>query len=259
MSKHVTRSGIYDNVPYLYSKKHADSLLENYEPYERAARGHGVPQLGSGLIYPFEEDKLVCTPFKAPPHYRRIIGLDFGTDHPFAAVGLLHDTESDVIYVARTYKEADALISTHVAAIKPWGDWIPVVWPHDGHKRQEVEKGHKELADMYRETGLKSMWSTHATHATGNYEVAPGIHEIWQRMKTQRFRVFSTEEDWLAEFRMYHRKEGQIVKLNDDLMDATRVAVMMRRYAIEDQSAWDELGGDPRDAARADDAPITGY
>ncbi len=30
---------------------------------------------------------------------------------------------------------------------------------------------------------------------------------------------------------MYHRKDGKIVKLMDDLMSATRYAVMMERYA----------------------------
>jgi hypothetical protein len=30
---------------------------------------------------------------------------------------------------------------------------------------------------------------------------------------------------------MYHRKDGQIVKERDDIMSATRIAVMMKRYA----------------------------
>jgi hypothetical protein len=34
-----------------------------------------------------------------------------------------------------------------------------------------------------------------------------------------------------AEKRGYHRKSGLIVKRNHDLMDATRTAVMMRRFA----------------------------
>ena len=31
---------------------------------------------------------------------------------------------------------------------------------------------------------------------------------------------------------MYHRKDGLIVKMRDDLMSATRYAMMMRRFAI---------------------------
>jgi hypothetical protein len=42
--------------------------------------------------------------------------------------------------------------------------------------------------------------------------------------------VFSTLNDWWEEFRMYHRKDGLIVKVRDDLMSATRYAMMMRRF-----------------------------
>jgi hypothetical protein len=31
---------------------------------------------------------------------------------------------------------------------------------------------------------------------------------------------------------MYHRKDGKVVKIDDDLMDATRYALMMKRHAI---------------------------
>jgi len=51
-------------------------------------------------------------------------------------------------------------------------------------------------------------------------------------METGRFKVFSNLKDWFDEWRMYHRKNGEIAKFNDDLMDATRYAIMMRRHAI---------------------------
>jgi hypothetical protein len=44
--------------------------------------------------------------------------------------------------------------------------------------------------------------------------------------------VFSTLGDWWEEFRMYHRKEGKIVPLRDDLMSATRYAAMSLRFAV---------------------------
>lgn len=267
MTKSVTRQGLYELVPYLYTQEQAEKILAEYPEHERDARGYGVPKLGSGLVFPIDEEKIKCPPFRAPPHFRRLIAVDFGLNHPFAAVGMIWDVESDVIYIARTYKEKDALISTHCAAIKPWGaDWIPVAWPHDGHERREVAAqgdkaetgaGFKEVAEMYREQDL-NMLPTHATHESGGYEVEPTVTEIFTRMKTKRFKVFSTEEEWFNEFRMYHRKNGQIVKLEDDLMSATRIAVMARRYAIEDSNAWQEIGGDPRDS-HVEDRPITGY
>jgi hypothetical protein len=50
-------------------------------------------------------------------------------------------------------------------------------------------------------------------------------------MRDGRFKVAAHLADWFDEFRGYHRKDGLIVKLNDDLMSATRIAVMARRHA----------------------------
>ena len=66
---------------------------------------------------------------------------------------------------------------------------------------------------------------------TGGNAVDAGILEILDRMQTGRFKVFASCLDWFEEFRMYHRKDGKIVKVDDDLMDATRYAVMMKRHA----------------------------
>ena len=35
--------------------------------------------------------------------------------------------------------------------------------------------------------------------------------------------VFAELNDWFEEFRLYHRKDGRVVKERDDLMAATRV------------------------------------
>jgi hypothetical protein len=51
------------------------------------------------------------------------------------------------------------------------------------------------------------------------------------RMESGRFKVFKHLSDWFEEFRLYHRKDGKVFKENDDLMSATRYAVMMLRYA----------------------------
>ena len=59
-----------------------------------------------------------------------------------------------------------------------------------------------------------------------------------QSMEKENFKVFSTLSDWFEEFRMYHRKEGKVVALRDDLMSATRYAFQSQRYAI--------AGSDPK-------------
>ncbi len=55
--------------------------------------------------------------------------------------------------------------------------------------------------------------------------------DMLDRMQTGRFKVFRHLNDWFEEFRLYHRKDGKVVKEADDLMAATRYALMMLRCA----------------------------
>ena len=54
--------------------------------------------------------------------------------------------------------------------------------------------------------------------------------EMQERMTTGRFKVARDLQEWFVEKRLYHRKDGMIVKQNDDLLSATRVGLMMKRY-----------------------------
>ena len=55
--------------------------------------------------------------------------------------------------------------------------------------------------------------------------------DMLDRMHTGRLKVFSHLTEWFEEFRLYHRKDGKVVKEMDDLMSATRYALMMIRFA----------------------------
>ena len=64
-----------------------------------------------------------------------------------------------------------------------------------------------------------------------SYGVEAGLMDMLDRMQTGRFKVSRMLSDWWEEFRIYHRKNGIVVKERDDLMAATRYAIMMVRYA----------------------------
>jgi hypothetical protein len=49
--------------------------------------------------------------------------------------------------------------------------------------------------------------------------------------ETGRLKVFKHLNDWFEEFRLYHRKDGRVVKESDDLMSAKRYGIMMLKYA----------------------------
>lgn len=203
-------------------------IIASFPAHEREARAKGIPTLGSGRIFPVTETSITVPAFAIPEHWVRIAGIDFGWDHPFACAWLAWDRDSDVLYVTDCYREREATPIVHAAAIKPRGEWIPVAWPHDG---LNSEKGSGEqLAESYRRQGL-AMLQERALFEDGSNSVEAGLMLMLERMQTGRFKVFAHLADWFEEFRLYHRKNGQVVKEADDLMSATRYGLMCLRFA----------------------------
>lgn len=231
---HVTNMTIYDAGHYTDEQRAA--IIASYPAHERDARAMGTPILGSGLVFTVPDEKIMVNPFEIPAHWPRICGLDFGWDHPFAAAGLAWDRDSDCVYVVNEYRESRALPAVHVQAIQAWGAWIPVAWPHDG---LNTEKGSgDDLIKGYRDLGLNVLKdratlppSPGREEGTGGNSVEASVMMMLERMETGRFKVFSTCGMFFEEKRMYHRKHGKIVKINEDLIDAARMACMMLRHA----------------------------
>lgn len=219
-----------------YSDEQRAAIEAKYPEHERKARAHGIPIMGSGMIYPIAEDLIKCKSFAIPAHWPRICSLDFGWDHPTAAAWLAWDRDADVVYVYDAYRQRLESPVVHAAAINARGTWIPVAWPHDGVAHDKG--GGEPLKTKYKGLGC-NMLPEKATHppaegeeeGTGGYSVEAGVLDILDRMQTGRFKVFDHLNDWFEEYRLYHREDGKIVKDDDDLMDATRGGVMMLRHA----------------------------
>ena len=60
--------------------------------------------MGSGRIFPIAEERVAIEHRDIPPHWPRIGGMDFGWDHPFAAVELVWDRDTDTVYVTKAYR-----------------------------------------------------------------------------------------------------------------------------------------------------------
>jgi hypothetical protein len=219
-------------VPHLSEQAKAE-LLESIPAYQRDARIKGIPSLGSGLIFPIREEEITCAPFTLPAHWPRIIGLDFGWDHPTAAALCAWDRDLDVWYLCQAYKASEVTPPIVAAAVKPWGKNVPVAWPHDG--LQHDKGSGEQLASLYKQAGL-SMLPQRATFDDGTNGVEAGLIDMLERMQTGRFKVFSTVSSWFDEMRLYHRKDGKIVKERDDLICATRYALMSKRFARTPQA-----------------------
>jgi len=221
------------------SKEERDRIIASFPAHQRDARAKGMPTLGSGLIFPVLEEFIKCAPFAIPKHWSRLVGGDFGWDHPSGWVWMAHDLDTDTVYVYDTYRARETLIPVQALTITGKGAWIPASWPHDGYQVRDAMHG-EQLAVQYRNSGV-NMRPEHAAfpespmvgeRKESRISTEAGIQEMLTRMQTGRFKVFSHLEDWFEEFRLYHREKGLIVKLRDDLLSATRIGIMDLRFAI---------------------------
>lgn len=227
-----------EDAPHI-SAAERDRIIASYPEHEREARTRGVPILGSGRIFPFPRAMLSCEPIAIPRHWARIGGIDLGWDHPTAAVELAHDRDADCVYVINAYRARQQTVAVHAGSLVPWGKSLPWAWPHDAFSH---DKGSGEqIAELYKRHGL-NMLHEHAQFADdrGN-GVEAGLFEMLDRMQTNRLKVFEHLHDWFEEFELYHRKDGVVVKERDDILSATRYALMMLRYARATPAQLDTL------------------
>lgn len=220
-----------EHIPAEQRKK----IIDGYPAHEREARARGIPMLGSGRIFTATEESITVDAFPIPRHWRLIWGVDFGMDHPFAAVLMAVDVDTQTKYFIHAIRMKDAMPIQHAQAMKTtlegFGARIPVAWPQDGHQREEFDGKLTPLAKIYKAHGLR-MLDHHATHPDGKSNSTEiGILGMQEDFGVSKIKVFRHLTQWFDEYRLYHRKDGDIVKLQDDLMSASRIAWMMRRKA----------------------------
>jgi phage terminase large subunit-like protein len=224
------------DAPHL-TEETKEQLLAAIPEYQRDMRTKGLPLLGSGQIFPISEERIKEEIESIPKFWPRIAGIDFGWDHPTAVVWMAWDRDNDCIYVYNLFRENKVTPIEVAAAMRNKGLWIPVSWPHDG--LQHDKGSGQQLAEQYRDQGL-NMLDYRATFEDGSNGVEAGLFDMLDRMKTGRLKVAAHLSKWFEEFRMYHRKDGKVVKERDDLMAATRYGIMMIRHSEVEPKDEDE-------------------
>lgn len=214
-------------------------IINSYPEHERDARTSGIPILGSGRIFPFADSQVLCDPIPIPDHWPQIGGIDFGWDHPTAGVRLAWDRDADVVYLTQEHRQKQWPVDRHALVLKSWAPTMKWAWPHDG---AAADKGTgDQLAKQYKRHGLK-MLDTHATFSDGTNGREAGVMQMLERMAHGKWKVFRTCQMWMEEFRLYHRDEGKIVAEMDDLISASRYAMMMLRKATVLRTERDPFG-----------------
>ena len=215
MSKYLVQAD-WDDAPHL-TEEQKKSLWDSIPPYQRDARTKGIPQLGSGAIYPISEADLIVDPFQIPLWYKRVFAMDVGWNRTAALWGAI-DPETNILYLYAEHYRAQAEPAIHAAAVLAKGKWIPGVIDPAARGRQQSDG--EQLLVTYQQLGL--------TLSLADNSVESGLYAVWMLMSVGNLRVFRGAcPNWLAEYRIYRRDEkGKVVKENDHLMDCTRYMVM---------------------------------
>jgi len=231
------QNATWDDAPHLDEETKTE-ILASYPAYQRDMRSKGIPLRGEGLVFPVDDAVFTEEPLAhIPKFWPRIIGIDIGWDHPTALVWIAYDPENDVMHVYDCWRQSQVTPADVSGVIRPRADsWAPVAWPHDG--LQHDKGSGQQLCELYRQQGV-FMLQDKATFDDGSNGVEAGVFALLERMKSGRLKVATHLNEWFEEKRLYHRKRNkktrdatpQIVKLKDDLLCATRYAMMMLRYA----------------------------
>lgn len=222
----------WEDAPHLDDKV-KEQLMSVYTPAERAMRVSGQPSLGSGVVFPIREDKISCDPFVIPEHWFRIIGIDLGMDHPNGVACIAWDNEKNQFFLYDEYSEKGETLSQLAAAIRgKGGSHIPVVVPHDAFKRDGAGSGKQFVKILSEDFGLNVIMEPFSNPMTpdgkpGGNSVETGIAVMMTAMEEDRFKVFNTCRKFLQETKLYHRIDGKIVDRGDDMISATRYAMLM--------------------------------
>jgi phage terminase large subunit-like protein len=226
----------WDDAPHL-DEKTKEQLLAVYSPMEREMRSKGVPELGTGVIFPIADEDIMVDPFAIPDHWPKLIGVDLGFDHPNGTVKVTKDPGNDTYYIVDEYSERKQTIPMHSVGIRAMGGTtIPCQFPHDAFKHDTTGGGGsrdsgKLFLKIYEEQGIKAVPVTftnppaHDGKSGGN-SVEYGLHWMLTKMQEGKLKVFRTCRKWFQEKATYHRKDGKIVALDDDLISASRYALL---------------------------------
>ena len=142
-------------------------------------------------------------------------------DGTMAAVWLAHDPDSDVLHLYDACLFRREVLAVIAEGLNARGRWIPVAWVHQEVADELVNRGCNMLPDPSKETEAMA-------------EVMS--REIWERMRSGRFKVDKRLSEWLEEYRTFSRKDAKVPEQSHPLMAATRHAMGELAYARAEQA-----------------------
>jgi phage terminase large subunit-like protein len=232
--------GPYGHIPL----GERERIISSYAAHEREARSKGEPMLGEGRVYAAPEDGAIGGIVEDedhlawPKYWTWGWGIDPGAGHPFGATLCCYDNDAKIFHVVAEIRMSDATITQHCTSMRQIeknllnseGMEIPVAWPPDTGTRDRTSM--VPLTKLYGQYFRMMSEPASLPGITGQskFSLEGSVAEIDQWERNGKWKVHRRCRAYLEERRLYHRKNGEIVKLHDDVLCAARYAFMNRRY-----------------------------
>lgn len=149
---------------------------------------------------------------------KRICGIHLEEDGTLAAVWLAHDLLDDSVHLYDACLFEREVVVVVAEGLNARGRWIPIAW----HKKS------KDCADDLLKRGCKMLFE--GSNDTDAFAEVIS-REIWERMRSHRFKVDKRLGNWLNEFKSFDKVDSKIPKGNYPLMAATRHAMSQLKFA----------------------------
>lgn len=248
----------WDDAPHLSDEMKAE-LLAGYPEYQRDMRSKGVPVLGSGAVYPFNDsevnEKLAIEDIQKEPYsYKMLWSCDFGYSSsteadPSVLMLLAYNMEQDKIYVIRewnskqgAFKNRLAHMPEHMATVIKASEYpyAPLLVPHDG--KRQIEGTNTTRISEFKRLGinvLPTVFEIPFQLTTGVFDAPKHPRSIpWtvaylnKLLSENKLKLdVSTLKHTMNEFRVYQYKEnGEPKDSNNHHLDALRYGAVSIKH-----------------------------
>jgi hypothetical protein len=145
-----------------------------------------------------------------------------------------------VIYLYSEHYQGQGEPASHAEAVRSRDEWIHGVIDPACLGSSQIDG--RTLMQLYRKLGLHVFPAVNAVEA--------GTTEVWNLLVSGRLKIMANLDNWLREFRKYHRDDkgsGKIVKREDHLMDATRYLIVSGRSHMKTRPRPSSRVAEPKD------------
>lgn len=218
----------------------AKQLLAGIPAYQHDMRTKGLPVIGSGAVFPYEDESITVNDINIPPHWPVVAGIDFGKMvDPSVIVFTAYDPDSGRYYIFKEiYLDEDRSPKAIADAIKESEyPGITCVLPHDA-----FGEAPETAANLLREYGInvyiqpfrnptETKQGLNILKASGGHvaEIEPGLTMMRYMFDEQKLKVWRGCNQWLKEKRAYFYKpsNGKQERTGaDHCIDASRYSLL---------------------------------